>query len=199
MRLRFVNRYLLCQVRDAYKTHFHERDKQFASTTQDLTIQLAIRDAQLAARDAQFATELATRDAQFGTELATRDAQFATELAARDAQFATELAARDAQLRQLAMEKQRVDQKLDYRKATVTRLKLELVEARNERTKAETLTTTTKAHNETTSTLLKKAEVQLVHQGKVIDRLLINGLSRLLSDNDDPLSGEFPSFPFPLS
>lgn len=92
---------------------------------------------------------------------------------------------------QLANEKQLIEQTLGYKKSTSARLKLELAEARTKNTEVVILSNTTRAENKFTSTMLKKAETQVVDQGKLIDRLLINGVSRLMSESEDPLCGEF--------
>lgn len=90
----------------------------------------------------------------------------------------------NGQLQQLALEKQRVDQLLDYKKSTSTRLKSALDEALIEKADAEKLTNTTTA-------LLEQTQLQVVQQSKMIDRLLINSLAQGRTASDDPLTGEF--------
>lgn len=94
------------------------------------------------------------------------------------------------------VEKNRVDQLVGYKKATSEQLKTELAEARTGKKEAELLTTIAKAQHDTTCDMLKLVESQLTNQGKVVDRLLINGMSQVKANPDDLMQGEFtsPSF-----
>lgn len=98
-----------------------------------------------------------------------------------------------SQIKELTIERKRVDQILDYKKATSARLKTELAEARAGKTEAESRTSVANAERDTACNMQKLVELQMINQGKVIDRLLINGMSRSKPNQDDPLSGRFTS------